>query len=132
MTDVKLDWDVKDIMDKIEKMGKDATKFESSATMEAAQVVKAHVESNLPRSDVSKIGYKHMKDHVIITSLKEDETLTKVRKVKGGKSTGYKWKWLEYGTSNMNATNFLTKSMKESNKEVTEILNEAVKKALDL
>lgn len=132
MADVKMDWDLEEVMIKIEHMGKDVNKFEKDSTLAAAKVVKSAVEKNLPRSDINKAGYTHMQDDVKISSLKTDKELNKVREVKGGKKTYYKWKFLEYGTSKMKGNQFLTKSIKESKDEAIKIINNAIKKALDL
>lgn len=132
MTEVKMEWDLEQVMNQIEKMGKDVNKFERDATLEASKVIKDAVERNLPRSDITKAGYIHMKDDIKISSLKTDKDYNTFREIRGGKKTNYKWKWLEYGTSNMKGNLFLTKSMRETQNDAIKILNDFIKKSLGL
>jgi HK97 gp10 family phage protein len=129
---VSFEWDFSEIMNEFEKMGKDIEKVESKATKKAAKVVKVAIEKNVGRSDINKEGYTHMQDDVKISGLKEDEKLDKVREIKGGKKTGYKWKWREFGTSKQKGNAFMTKSVQETQQEVQKIINDEIKKELDL
>lgn len=133
MANIEFEWDFDEVMQEIEKMGKDVKKVEGNATRKAAEVVKNAVEKNLPRSDIAKSGYVHMADDVKISGLKEDkETGDSIREVKGSRKTHYKWKWLEFGTSKMKGNQFITKSKLETESEVADIINDEIKKELDL
>lgn len=129
---VNIEWDFSEITNELEKMGKDIEKVEQTATLKAAQVIKAAVEKNIGRSDANKPGYIHMADDVRLSGLKEDEDGDKVREIYGGKKTGYKWKWLEFGTSKMKGNQFMTKSLEETSEEVKKIIDEELQKQLDL
>lgn len=138
-SNVKMDWDFSDITNKFDNMGKDLTALEKIVTSKVAKVIKLAIQNNLLRSSKDKnqydrnVDYKHMKDDIKISSLKEDkESLDSIREIKGGKQTHFKWKWLENGTSKMKPNHFLTKSMNQTKDEVKSIFNEAIKKALRL
>lgn len=129
---VNFEWDFSEIINEIEEMGKDVEKVESKATLKAAQKVKGAVEKNIGKSNVDKEGYTHMMDDVKVSGLKEDEDGDKVREVYGGNKTGYKWKFLEFGTSKMKGNQFMTKSLEETAGEVEKIINDELQKQLNL
>ncbi|MGD9700677.1 HK97-gp10 family putative phage morphogenesis protein [Acinetobacter sp.] len=127
--DIIVEWDFSEIERELEKMGKDIDKLKANATKKAAEVVKAAVERNVGRSNINKPGYVHMQDDVKISALKEDEeTGADVREVGGGKKTGYKWRFAEYGTSRWRGNQFMTKSVNETADEVKKIIEEEIKK----
>lgn len=129
---VSFEWDFSEIMNEFEQMGKDIGKVEQKATLKAGQTIKAAVEKNLPKSDIEREGYVHMKDDVRLSGLKEDEDGDKIREVYGSKKTGYKWKFLEFGTSKMKGNQFMTKSVEETAGEVEKIINDELQKQLNL
>lgn len=132
MSEVNFEWDFSEIINEIEEMGKDVEKVESKATLKAAQKVKGAVEKNIGKSNVDKEGYTHMMDDVKVSGLKEDEDGEKIREVYGGSKTGYKWKFLEFGTSKMKGNQFMTKSLEETAGEVEKIINDELQKQLNL
>lgn len=142
---VNIEHDFSKILEGFEKMGISLHKVIPNATMEAAKIIKNAIIKNLPRTKddeektlqwKGKIKYVHMQDDVKITSVKMDkETQDEVRHVRGGKYTHYKWKWLEFGTTRTKKgkepSHFITKSMKETEREVQSIINEEIKKVVD-
>ncbi len=128
-----LEWDFEEIERELEKMGRDVDRLQSRATMKAAKVVKEAVERKVGRSNINRPGYVHMQDDVKISALREDEELgIKVREVRGGKKTGYKWRFAELGTSKWKGNQFITKSKNETAEEVKRIIDEEIKKELKL
>lgn len=142
---VNIEHDFSEALNGLEQMGAGIHKLIPKATMEAAKIIKKAIIKNLPRSKEDeektlqwkgKMKYVHMQDDVKITCVKTDEeTQDKVRHVRGGKYTHYKWKWLEFGTTRTKKgkepSHFITKSMKETEREVQSIINEEIKKVID-
>lgn len=95
----------------------------------SAKILKKNVENELERSTIDKPGYEHMKDDVKI-SIKDNEQGDMAAVIHGGKKTGYKWHMLANGTSNMQATHFDEKAMKESEAEIDGIVYAALAKVV--
>ena len=89
---------------------------------EAADLTKAAIIKNLPRSNISKEDYVHMQDDVQagVRTNKDGELYASIR---GGKKTGTKWHLLNDGTHNMNATHFMDKAMAEVGPQIEAILD---------
>lgn len=128
---VNMDFDFAGIINGIEKMEKNIDVVEKKATQKAGKVIAEKLKANTPRSDITASGYKHLQDNIKISSLKEDENLDKYRGVGFGKSQ-YKADWLEFGTSKMQGTNFITNTMQETKSDVKNVINEVLKKELNL
>jgi HK97 gp10 family phage protein len=118
-------------MNDIEKLGQDVAGVTDKATLKAANVVADRVKVNLKRSRKKSYPpeYVHMQDDVKVGSL-IDEDGDKVREVGGGRKTGYKWRFLEDGTSYMTGTQFASRTKLETEKEVEDIILEEVRKVL--
>lgn len=137
---VNIEHDFTKVLDGLEKMGIDLYKLIPNVTLKAAKIIRDAIVRNLPRSEEGvgkKLQWKktskyiHMQDDVKITSIKTDEeTQDKVRHVRGGKYTHYKWKWWEFGTSKMKGNQFMTRSMKETQNTVQAIIDEGIKKVV--
>ena len=132
MSNITFEFDLSEITDGIEQMGKDIEKVEKTATLEASRHVAEKLKENTPRSDISKAEYKHLQDNVKVGSLREDkETLDKSRHVSYGKLQ-YKANWLNDGTSKMRGKHHIEKTVNETKNDVANIVNEHVKKELGL
>jgi HK97 gp10 family phage protein len=129
---MEFEFDFSEVTQGLEEMAKQLEKVETKATLKAAKIVKSAVAKNVGRSNITKAGYTHMADDVKVSGLKTDEDGEKYREVYGGKNTGYKWKFLEFGTSKMKGNQFMTKSLEETAEEVEQIINEEIKNTLDL
>ena len=133
MSNVTFEWDFSSIIKEFEKMGKDIEKVEDKATFKASKVVADALAKNVGRSDIDEEGYVHMQDDIHISSLKEDKTDgSKIREIYGSKKTGWKWKFREFGTSKDAGNQFITKSLNETKKEIKKIIDDEIKKQLNL
>lgn len=128
---IEIDYDFSGIMESMQNMVADIEKLEAKATLEGAKVVKTAVEERLNniKSDIEKEGYTHMADDVKISGYKNVDGEGQ-RVVKGGKKTGYKWKFLELGTTKMSPKPFVTQSIQESKEDVKKAIENEVRKVL--
>lgn len=130
---VTIEWDFSEIIKHFEEMGKDLEKSEEAGTKKAAAVIVEALKKNVGRSDIDEEGYVHMQDDIHVSGLKEDKTDgSKVREIYGGKKTGWKWRFKEYGTSKGNGNQFMTKSLQETDEEIKKIIDDEIKKQLNL
>jgi HK97 gp10 family phage protein len=130
---VTFEWDFSNIIKEFETMGKDMLKVEEVATKKAAKVVADALAKNMGRSDIDEEGYVHMQDDIHISGLKDDKfDGSKVREISGGKKTGWKWHFQEYGTSKDAGNQFITKSLAETKDEVKDIVDSEIRKELKI
>ena len=131
MSEVTIECDFSGLIANIERMGKDIENVAGKATLKAARVVAEKAKENLKRSNLKKYpeGYMHMQDDVKISSL-TDEDGDKIRKIGGGRKTGYKWRFLEEGTSKMSGTQFASRTKLETEREVESIIINEIRKVL--
>ena len=110
-----LDLFLSDIITRTEKSARKTLK-------EAADLTKAAIIKNLPRSSISKEDYVHMQDDVQagVRINKDGELYASIR---GGKKTGPKWHLLNDGTYNMSATHFMDKAIAEVGPQIEAILD---------
>jgi HK97 gp10 family phage protein len=130
---VTFEWDFSAITKEFENMGKDIEKVEETATKKAANVVAEVLAKNMGRSNIDEEGYVHMQDDIHVSGLKDDKTDgSKVREIYGGKKTGWKWHFREFGTSKEDGNQFITKSLEETKSEVKDIIDAEIQKQLKL
>lgn len=133
---VSIEFNFSEIEKAIEQTGKDVASIEKTATQKAADIVASAVKDNLtrrhygPKDKRSSPEYVHMKDDIHISALKEDEDGDKVREIYGGKKTGYKWRFLNDGTSKMQGTQFADRSVLETEQQVQDTIEKEVEKAI--
>ncbi len=125
---VTMEHNFDDIINGMDKMGKDIKKTRSKITAVPANIIKEALKKNLGRS---KANHMHMADDIKIGAVTIDDEENHVRIIKGGKRTHYKWKWLEFGTSKLKALLFITKSLNETEKAVEEAMTEEIRKVME-
>ena len=124
---ISFEHDFSQILNGIENMVDDVSKIEAKATLKGAKILKESLEKNVGKST---IDHEHIADDIKISALKTDDEGNEAREVKGGKKTGYKWKWLEFGTSKMKGNQFITKSLHETKDEVQSAIDNELKKVV--
>lgn len=110
-------------------MGQDVEQVKKKATLEGAKIVAKTLKDNVNRSTKELPGYKHLKDNVKVSSLKEDEELNEYRGVGFGKLQ-HKANWLEYGTSKMQGQHIMSKTIVDTRIGVKEAIDKELKKVL--
>ena len=115
------------VQNEIISLPQELTEKRKDILRKSAKILKKNVENELERSTIDKPGYVHMKEDVKI-SIKDNEQGDMAAVIHGGKKTGYKWHMLANGTSNMQATHFDEKAMKESEAEIDGVVYAALAK----
>jgi HK97 gp10 family phage protein len=128
---VNIEFDFSNIEDEMLKMVDDIAKAEERIILRSAQLVRDRMKQKVNVSDINWPGYKHIKDDIKISRLKDDKAGTKYREIYGGKKTGFKWKYLEYGTTKMNAIPFMQPSLEDTELERQRIAEEELRKAIE-
>ncbi len=128
---VNIEFDFSNIEDEMLKMVDDIAKAEEIIILRSAQLVRDRMKQKVNVSDINWPGYKHIKDDIKISRLKDDKAGTKYREIYGGKKTGFKWKYLEYGTTKMNAIPFMQPSLEDTELERQRIAEEELRKAIE-
>lgn len=94
---------------------------------EVGNVLKDEVKRLLPRSDVSRPGYKHMQDDVKVHQ-KKDKLGIRTLIVCGGKDTAYKWHMVDDGTNGNRGMHFTQNAISNSQKRIDQIVDKAVER----
>ena len=128
---VKIDWDFSNIENELNKMVDDIAEVEERIILKSAQLVRDRMKQKVRVSSINRPDYKHVKDDMKMSSLKDDKMGTKYREIYGGKKTGFKWKYLEYGTTKMNAIPFMQPSLEDTELERQRIAEEELRKAIE-
>lgn len=130
---VKIEFDFSNIEDELIKMVDDIAEAEERIILRSAQLVRDNIEQALRYkvSDINTPGYVHMKDDVKMSRVKDDKMGTKYREIYGGKGTGFKWKFLEYGTVHMSPFPFMQPVLENTKLERQRIAEEELRKAIE-
>lgn len=128
---VNIEFDFSNIEDEMLKMVDDIAEAEERIILRSAQLVRDRMKQKVNVSDINWPGYKHIKDDIKISKLKDDKTGTKYREIYGGKKTGFKWKYLEYSTTKMNAIPFMQPSLEDTELERQRIAEKELRKAIE-
>ncbi len=111
---IDISFDFKNIEDELKLMVKGIKEAEDEIILKSAELVAEKMKQRVKKSAINYPGYKHIKDSIKISSPKLDDDGEKIREIYGANKTGYKWKFLEYGTVNMNAMPFMQNSVDET------------------
>lgn len=128
---VDIQFDFSNIEEELKLVVKGVGEVEDKIILKSAQLVRDRMKQRVRVSKVIKPDYKHIKDDMKISSTKDDEEGTRYREIYGGKKTGYKWKFLEFGTTKMDAIPFMQPSVDETEKEREQIAYNELKKVIE-
>ena len=128
---IKVEWDFSNIEDELIKMVDDIAEVEDRIILRSAQLVRDRMKQRVRVSSINRPDYKHIKDDIKMSRLKDDKMGTKYREIYGGKKTGYKWKYLEHGTTKMDAIPFMQPSLEDTELERQRIAEEELRKLIE-
>lgn len=128
---VDMKFDFSNIEEELNKMVDDIGDVEDKVILKSSQLVRDRMKLRVKPSKIISPGYKHIKDDIKISRLKDDNEGTKYREIYGGKKTGYKWKFLEFGTVKMSAIPFMEPSLEDTELERQQIAYEELRKAIE-
>lgn len=126
-----MEFDFSNIEDELNTMVKDIGKAEERIILKSTQLVREKMRQKVRVSKISSPGYIHIRDDIRMSRLKDDKMGTKYRELYGGPKTGFKWKYLEFGTIKMDAIPFMQPSIDETEMERRQIMHEELKKAIE-
>ncbi|OGO84691.1 MAG: hypothetical protein A2Y24_06865 [Clostridiales bacterium GWE2_32_10] len=98
---------IREIESNLNKIIKGTVEKEEKALLEAGELLKKEMQKEV---NVSGKKQKHIRDDIKVSTVKEDEYGIKEISVGPGKETGWRAKFLEYGTSKMTAKPFMEKA----------------------
>lgn len=126
-----------EVQDMLKNMKNMCVKEERSFLKQLGEIVSKAVRKNMTwRSGIKKSDYTHMQDDVEYVVRKDKNGKLYVR-IQGGKTTGYKWRFLNDGAISkegavlVQATHFLEKSINESQSEVDAEANKLIEKVVN-
>ncbi len=128
---VNVEFNFSNIEEELNKMVKDIGEVEDKIILKSAQLVRDRMRQRVRVSKINYSWYKHIKDDMRVSALKNDEDATKYREIKGSKKTSYKWKFLEFGTVRMSARPFMQPSVDETENEREQIAYEELKRVIE-
>lgn len=128
---VSVEFDFSNIEEELKSIVKGIEETEDKVILKSAQMVRDRMKQKVRVSKVSSPDYKHIKDDIKISALKNDGEGTKYREIYGGKKTGFKWKFLEFGTVKMEARPFMQPSIDETANEREQLTYEELKKVIE-
>lgn len=128
---VNMDFDFSNIENELNNMVKDIAQAENEIIFKSTELVMSKMQGKVRVSNINDPGYVHIKDGMKMSKLKDDGMGTKFREIYGDKKTGYKWKWLEFGTVKMKAIPFMQPSVDETELERQNITNDLLKKVVE-
>lgn len=130
---VNIEFDFSNIEEELNGMVDNIVEAEDRIILRSAQLVRDKIKQALRYkvSDINRPGYKHIKDDVKMSRLKDDKMGTKYREIYGGKKTGFKWKFLEYGTIHMTPFPFMQPVLDNTKLERQRIAEEELRKAIE-
>lgn len=128
---VDVEFDFSKIDEELKLMVKGIGEAEDKIILKSAQIVRDKMKRKVRVSGINRPGYKHIKDDIKISRLKDDKAGTKFREIYGGKKTGFKWKFLEFGTVKMSPIPFMQPSIDETENEREQIAYEELKKVIE-
>jgi HK97 gp10 family phage protein len=111
-----------ELLQRLEQLGEQAEAVKKTALEEGAEVIRAEIESNTKRSNIS---HDHMADG-IITNIKEDVAVI------GPGAEFYYAHFLEFGTKKMAAQPFMGPSFERKKEAAKEKMAEVIRQELGL
>lgn len=128
---VEMEFDFSNIEDELKIMAKAVGEVEDSIILKSTQLVRERMRQRVRVSKISSPSYLHIRDDIRMSRLKDDKMGTKYRELYGGPKTGFKWKYLEFGTVKMDAIPFMQPSLDDTENERKQIAYEELRKAIE-
>lgn len=121
---------MQELIDKVNKLGAKGDDIKKKALNRAGEVVKRTMQSKAPRSNSSG---KHMADHIDVSEKERSNGVdfVKIGPEKGDSSEFFYSKFTEWGTSKIPAQHWASKSVKENQNKINEIIKEELERGLN-
>ena len=120
---------MQELIDKVNKLGSKGDEIKKSALDKAGKMVKQTMEKKAPRSKANK---KHMADHIKVSDIERSNGLdfVKIGPDKGDISEFFYSKFTEWGTSKIPAQHWASKSVKENQRKINEVIKEELERGI--
>lgn len=116
-----------ELLNQLQQISDKAGRTENKALKAAAQPVADEMKSLV---NVSTIDHLHIRDNIQISGIKSKGGIKYVE-IGPGKETNWRAKFLEWGTSKMQAKPFVQISYEHKKNEVLEIIKQTIAEALE-
>jgi HK97 gp10 family phage protein len=117
-----------ELLARLQQMSMNAGKVENEALNKAAEPIADAMRKNVP---VSTVEQKHIRDDIEISKVKSKDGV-KYIEIGPGKDTNWRAKFLEFGTSKMNAEPFMEPSYLQEKDNAQDIIKQHIKGAIGL
>lgn len=128
---VNIEFDFSNIEEELNSIVKGMGEAEESIILQSAQLVRDTMKQKVNVSNISRPDYRHIRDDIRMSILKDDGMGTKFREIRGTKRTAFKWKFLEFGTVRMKPIPFMQPSLDETAIARENITNEELRKVIE-
>jgi HK97 gp10 family phage protein len=120
---------MQELIDKVNKLGVKGDEIKKNALNKAGQIVKETMEGKAPRSKENKI---HMADNIKVSDIERSDGVDfiKIGPDKGDVSEFFYSKFTEWGTSKIPAQHWASKSVKENQRKINEVIKEELERGL--
>lgn len=123
MANMKLEG-MENLLNEIDKLGQKGSRIENTALKEAGNIVKESIVKEVP------VRTGKLKENITVSNVKSKDGVKKVE-VGPGKDEYYA-AFLEFGTTNMDASPFISRGYENSKEEAEKVIVEEIKKGLGL
>jgi HK97 gp10 family phage protein len=130
MTVAKIELEgMQELIDKVNKLGFKGDEIKKNALDKAGEMVKQSMEKKAPRSKENK---KHMADHIKVSDIERSNGVdfVKIGPDKGDISEFFYSKFTEWGTSKIPAQHWASKSVKENQKMINDVIRDELERGL--
>ena len=120
---------MQELIDKVNKLGVKGDEIKKNALNKAGQIVKETMEGKAPRSKENKI---HMADNIKVSDIERSDGVDfiKIGPDKGDVSEFFYSKFTEWGTSKIPAQHWASKSVKENQRKINEVIKEELERGI--
>jgi len=117
---------------KVSELGQKGSQLETQVLRDAGGTLADAIAANINRSKTSSATYDHLADNIVVSRTKTNAFGERYVQVGAIKELGYRLKFLEFGTSKMNARAPMAKGVAQSKDAVARILADGQKRILKL
>jgi HK97 gp10 family phage protein len=120
---------MQELIDKVNNLGVKGDEIKKNALNKAGQIVKETMEGKAPRSKENK---RHMADNIKVSDIERSDGVDfiKIGPDKGDVSEFFYSKFTEWGTSKIPAQHWASKSVKENQRKINEVIKEELERGL--
>ena len=121
---------IQELIDKVNKLGDKGETIKKRTLSKAGDLVKKSMEEKAPRSKDTK---KHMADHIKVSKKEKVDGIdfVNIGPTKDDASEFFYSKFSEFGTSKIPAQHWAEKSLKENQREITNVIREELERGLE-